>query len=197
MISFASETAPGSAGSTGSARATPRPVGRFARPSFRGPVRLATYVTIVAFLALGPFLNLGSASAQSYYDFNFTNNSGETIELAVLLREEANCGIEGWSFSGWWTLPPGETRTFMAASAVLYYHGRSADGGVWDGNDGVDTQIGKNASSGDFDWCQYETNGPWWYLYGGGIVDDSERDHYIKLRKLDASGYSGYNQSLS
>ncbi len=157
--------------------------------SLPGLVRMPLIGLLSLLLVLGPSLGAaGSATAaQTGTDVNFSNQTGRTIRLAVVMREQANCGSEGWIFTAWWTLPAGETRTFQAIGGSFYYHGRTDDGSVWDGREGVDSQITLYASRNNFEWCQYDTN-DWLNLIGGGVVDTAAEGFQITLAEIDFAG---------
>jgi uncharacterized membrane protein len=148
-------------------------------------------------LVLGPSLGAaGSATAaQSHTDVNFSNQTGRTIRLAVVMREAINCGSEGWIFTAWWTLPAGETRTFQVIGGSFFFHGRTDDGSVWDGREGVDSQITLYASRNNFEWCQYDSN-QWLNLIGGGVVDTTAEGFQITLAKIDFAGRSSVTKNF-
>jgi hypothetical protein len=59
----------------------------------------------------------GTVSAlQTHKQVSCTNSTSWTSELAVVMKEERNCGSDGWILSAWWTLPPGERRRVMDGS---------------------------------------------------------------------------------
>ena len=85
--------------------------------SRRGRVRpLIGFLSLLLILAS----SLGAAGTVSalrtHKQVSFTNSTSWTIEPAVVMKEEINCGSDGWIFSAWWTLPPGERRRVMYGS---------------------------------------------------------------------------------
>jgi hypothetical protein len=144
--------------------------------------------------------SLGAAStasaAQSYKYANFTNQTGRTILMAVVMVEDINCGSEGWIFSAWWEVAPGETTGFQTIGDTLYYHAHTLDGSIWDGIDGEDSQITLYASQYSFEWCQYDSN-EWWDLHGGGRVNTSAEGYQITLGGIDFAGRSSVTREFT
>ena len=166
--------------------------------SRRALLRMPLIGVLSLLLVLGASLgSAGPTSAlQTHKEVGFSNQTSRTIHLAVVMVEEENCGSEGWIFSAWWTLPPGEERAFSVIGDSFYYHGRADDGGVWDGEDGVDEQITLYASRNNFEWCQYDTN-DWLNLTGGGIVDTAAEGYEITLGLIDLAGRSSGGRNFT
>jgi hypothetical protein len=153
-------------------------------------------------LVLGASLGTaGPVSAlQTHKQVRFTNSTSWTIELAVVMKELINCGSDGWIFTAWWTLPPGETTGFDIIGDSFYYHAQgfygTDEGPVWDGEDGVDEQITLYASRNNFEWCQYDSD-DWWNLHGGGIVDTAAEGYQITLGHIDLAGRSSASRNFT
>ena len=171
---------------------------RVTRRSRRGLVRMPLVGLLSLLLVMGssPGAAGTASAAQSHKEVNFNNQTSRTILLAAVMIEEANCGSEGWIFTAWWELPPGETRTFLTIGDTFYYHAHTLDGSIWDGIDGVDSQITLYASQYSFEWCQYESD-DWLNLYGGGVVNTSAEGYQITLGGIDFAGRSSVTRNFT
>ncbi len=162
---------------------------RWARPAVT-----ALAVLLVGF---GPSVGVVDASTSATVrSVTVVNESGQTIDLAIMKKWGSPCGGANWYFAGWWTLDPGESETFQTTSSLFYYHGDGVDGGVWDGNDGVDEQVTMYASPTRFEWCE-SSSGGWYAADNGEPKTISADDTEIKLRELDLSDYRSYTQRLT
>lgn len=156
--------------------------------SARGLARLMLFAALTLLLGLGPMLGSAATTMAAQYRYvNFVNQTGDPIEFAVVMREDINCGSEGWIFTGWLTVYPGQTKSVQTIGSRVYFHGRSWDGSVYDGKEGVDDQITLWASRDSFEWCQYDSS-QWLNLIGGGVVATSAENYEIELKEVDVSG---------
>ena len=162
---------------------------RWARP--------AVTALAVLLVGLGPSVGVVDASTSATVrSVTIMNESSQTIDLAIVKKWGSPCGGPNWYFAGWWTLDPGQSERFQTTSSLFYYHGKGVDGGVWDGNDGVDEQVTMYASPTRFEWCESSSGG--WYAAGTGEPRVIGPDDYeIKLRKVDLSEYRSYTQRLT
>jgi uncharacterized membrane protein len=93
----------------------------------RTMLRLTLAMLTVLTLGLGPVLGTAQASGGL---LQFKNETSSVIYVAVLYRDEARCGTDGWTQRGWWTIQPGKTvgTIKMSSNSNYYYYAHSTNG---------------------------------------------------------------------